>query len=93
MWKKITLTFTFTYKVAFFFTYVYITQSDFSFTMSEILTVIVYAFFRLNIMMTAVSACNAFTDSTGRDARNPILLVAASTAAAVSMTITARELQ
>ena len=43
--------------------------------------------------MTAVFACNAFTDSTGRDARDPILLAATSPVAAISMTITARDLQ
>ena len=42
--------------------------------------------------MSAVCACNAFTDSTGRDARDPILLAAASPVAAISMTITARDL-
>ena len=61
--------------------------------MSEVSTVIVYVLFRLNNIMTAVHACNAFTDSTGRDARDPILLAAAWSAAAISMTITARELQ
>ena len=61
--------------------------------MSEILTVIVYAFFGLNILMTAVTALSAFTESTGRDAHNSILLAATSPVAAVAMTITGRELQ
>lgn len=61
--------------------------------MSEVSTVIVYVFFRLNIIVTAIFACNALTESTGRDARDPILLAAASPVVAISMTITARELQ
>ena len=61
--------------------------------MSEVSTVVVYVIFRFNNIMTAVFACNAFTDSTGRDARDPILLAATSPVAAISMPITARDLQ
>ena len=53
---------------------------------------IIYVFFRLNKITTAVCACNAFTDSTGRNAHDPILLAGAPPAAAISMTITANEL-
>ena len=78
---------------SFYFTYLYNTQSYFSFTMSEASRVIVYVFFRLNNIMTAIFAWNAFTDATGRDERDPILLAAAPPVAAISMTITASELQ
>ena len=64
-----------------------------SFTVSEVSIVIIYVFLRLNSIMTAVSACNAFTYSTGRDANNPILLAAASQVTTISMTIAASELQ
>jgi len=77
---------------SFYFTYLYNTQSYFSFTMSEASRVIVYVFFRLNNIMTAIFAWNAFTDATGRDERDPILLAAAPPVAAISMTITASEL-
>ena len=65
----------------------------FSFTISEVSTAVVYVIFRFNNIMTAVFACNAFTDSTGRNARDPTIHAAASPIAAISMTITARDLQ
>ena len=43
--------------------------------------------------MTAVFARNAFADSTGRDAHDPVLLAAAPPVATISMTITAGDLQ
>ena len=61
--------------------------------MSEVSTVVVFVIFRFNNIMTAVFACNAFTDSTGRDVRDPILLAATSPVVAISMTYTARDLQ
>ena len=42
--------------------------------------------------MTAIVACNALTDSTGRDAHDSILLAAEPPVAAISTTITGREL-
>ena len=61
--------------------------------MSEVSTVVVYVIFRFNNIMTAVFACNAFTDSTDGDARDLIILAAASSVAVISMTIIARDLQ
>jgi hypothetical protein len=55
--------------------------------------IIVYVFFGLNAIITAISACSAVADTTGRDARDPVLVEAAPPVAAISMTITARELQ
>lgn len=61
--------------------------------MSEVSTDIVYAFFRLHIIVTAMLAGNALTDSAARDARDPIRLAAASRVVTISMAITASELQ
>ena len=61
--------------------------------MSEVSRVVVYVIFGFKNIMTAVFACNAFTDFTGQNARDPILLAAASPFTVISMTITARDLQ
>ena len=61
--------------------------------MSETSTVTVYVFSRLNTIMTAFSACNAFTVSRDRDARHIMFIIAAPPFAAISMTITSSELQ
>ena len=64
------------------------TQSYFS----EASRVIVYFFLRLQSIMDAISACYAFTDSTGGDAHDPIFLAASPPFASISNTITTREL-